>query len=140
MPILDMVTRAYGAIPVELGSGMEKALRDPERILHRAGVVGFFPEGGFTEKEGEFRKAKPGIAYLGIKTGVSILPIAINGHGGLGLFHFLFRRVRISVAFGKPFTMKEIAHGLTVHASKEELAHAADLAMDRVRKLHNTIS
>ena len=136
MPVLGRIVKAYSAIPMERGLGMEKNLEESERILRRGGVVGIFPEGHLEKKEGVFLPVKPGIALLGIRSGVQILPVAISGHIGLTVSKFFLRRARITVAFGKPFIMREIAPTLSVAAAKEDLAKSAELAMRRVEELY----
>ena len=136
MPVLGAIIRAYGAIPVEPGVGIERALVEPESVLRRGGVVGFFPEGSLGKEEGKFLPAKPGIAWLGTRTGVPILPVAIRGHAGFTFFRFLLRRAHIAVVFAKPFTLKEISPALSPVSTKQELIEAAELAMVRVKELY----
>lgn len=136
MPVLGIIIRAYGVISVTPGAGIEKSLAAPLQILERKGVVGMFPEGHLEKKEGEFFEAKPGLAYLALKSGAFILPIAVRGHVGINFLNFLLRRKRVTVTFGKPFQIQEIAPSLNLGSSKEEMAKASQSVLDRVKDLY----
>ena len=136
MPILGVIIRAYGAISVKPGAGMEKSLIEPEKTLSCGGVIGMFPEGHLEKKEGEFLNAKPGLAYLGLKSGAPILTVAVRGHVGLNFWNFILRRKHITVIFGKPFRIEEMAPNLNLGSSKEELTKASQSVLDRIKELY----
>jgi len=136
MPILGAIIRAYSVISVTPGAGMEKSLEAPLQVLEHKGVVGMFPEGHLEKKEGEFLNVKPGLAYLALKSGAPILPIAVCGQVGLNFWNFIFRRKHITVTFGKPFRIEEIAPSLNLGSSKEELTKASQSVLDRIKELY----
>jgi len=67
-----------GAFPVRRGEPDRQALRTSLRILEGGGVLVMFPEG--TRATGrELRPPEPGAALLALRTGATILPVAIDG-------------------------------------------------------------
>ena len=95
-PLLGAVMRSLGAFPVKRGSGDVKAIRTGLDLLEKGHIIGIFPEG--TRRKGKSRgemKIKPGSAMFAIKSGVAIIPVALEGS------YKIFSRVR--VIFGKPF-------------------------------------
>ena len=51
------------------------------RVLDTGGVLGIFPEG--TRGDGRVRQARPGVGYLAVRTGASVVPVAIHGSAEL---------------------------------------------------------
>jgi 1-acyl-sn-glycerol-3-phosphate acyltransferase len=138
MPILGTIIRVYGVISVTPGAGIEKSLAAPLRVLEERGVVGMFPEGHLEKKEGEFLGAKPGLAYLALKSGALILPIAVRGHIGLNFWNFILCRKHITVAFGKTFRIQELAPSLNLGSSKEEMTKVSQSILDRVKEIYQS--
>ncbi|GCD81367.1 1-acyl-sn-glycerol-3-phosphate acyltransferase [Parageobacillus thermoglucosidasius] len=65
------------AIPVDRQSGIViRPVRRALKVIENGGVLGIFPEGKRC-KNGEIVKPKKGVAFLGIKTGAPVLPVAI---------------------------------------------------------------
>jgi len=66
------------SIPREDPRSSLKAMAETARIIRARGVSALvFPEGG--RSEGELRGFKEGAAYIAIKAGVPIIPVAISG-------------------------------------------------------------
>lgn len=80
------------------------ALRTALNYLQAGGMLGIAPE-GTRSKSGSMQPAKSGVAYLAIKAGVPIIPIAVSGtdRAVQGLLHF--KRMPLRIAFGPPFTL-----------------------------------
>lgn len=135
-PIMGRVIKAYGVISVTPGAGIEKSLEAPLRVLAERGIVGMFPEGHLEKKEGEFLEAKPGLAYLALKSSAPILPIAIRGQVSLNFSNFISCRKHITVTFGRPFKIQEIAPSLDLESNKEEMAKASQLVLNRIKELY----
>ena len=109
MPFAPFIVRAlpklWGYHAVHRGTGARDALRGAEDVLFARGVVGIFPEGGSWASV--LRPARPGTAFLAVRTGARILPVGIDGlvdlfpsllHG-----HRAVVTVRIGEVFG-PFS------------------------------------
>lgn len=78
MPYIGIFFRGIGAIPVENKKNDINSIKQAIKILQAGGVLGIFPEGGINHQKNDF-SPKAGAAYLAIKTGVPIIPVAIKG-------------------------------------------------------------
>jgi 1-acyl-sn-glycerol-3-phosphate acyltransferase len=105
MPFAPRIVRAlpklWGYHAVHRGTGSRDALRGAEEVLRSGGAVGIFPEGGSWASV--LRPARPGTAFLAVRTGARILPVGIDGL--VDLFPSLFhgRRARVTVRIGDVF-------------------------------------
>jgi 1-acyl-sn-glycerol-3-phosphate acyltransferase len=68
-------------IPVNRGLIDPAPIRLVLDILNAGGVVGIFPEG--TRGDGRVRRARPGVGYFALRTGATVVPIAIHGSADL---------------------------------------------------------
>ncbi len=104
--IVRVLPKLWGYHAVHRGTGARDALRGAEHVLSAGGVVGIFPEGGSWASV--LRPARPGTAFLAVRTGARILPVGIDGL--VDLFSALFRgrRTRVTVRIGEPFGPFEV--------------------------------
>lgn len=95
------IPKLWGYYPVFRGGNSREALRAAEAVLKQGGIVGVFPEAGNWAQV--LRPARPGTAYLAVRTGARLLPIGF--HGLPHVFERLRerRRARVTVRVGKPF-------------------------------------
>lgn len=93
--------KLWGTLPVYRGSVSRKTLYDSEDILQQKGVLGIFPEAGNWATV--LRPARPGAAYLAIRSQANILPIGIDGLLGLLPRLRQGKRARVHIKIGKPF-------------------------------------
>jgi len=95
------IPRLWGYYPVYRGTASRDALRAAEAVLAQGGVLGIFPEAGNWATV--LRPARPGTAFLAVRTGARILPMGFDGL--LDVFPCLRRgrRARVTVRIGKPF-------------------------------------
>ena len=109
-PPLGWLLRRVGAFPVRRGTLDRRAIEDAMAILENGGVVFIFPEGGIGRlRKGE--KPRAGISLIAQRTDVPLVPVGIRG--GRDLYNplkLLTRRVKITIRFGKPFTVASIAN------------------------------
>lgn len=78
---LDWTLAAFGAIPLPRERGVPLgALRSAVRHLRRGGAVGVFPEGRRVAEWGE-SPLRPGAAWLSLRTGAPVVPVALWGTG-----------------------------------------------------------
>jgi len=91
----------WGYYPVHRGTSSRYALRAAEAVLSQGGVLGIFPEAGSWATL--LRPARPGAAFLAVRTGARILPMGFEGL--LEVFPRLRRgqRSRVTLRIGKPF-------------------------------------
>jgi 1-acyl-sn-glycerol-3-phosphate acyltransferase len=66
-----------GQVPVHRGQPDRAALRSGLEQLRSGGVLGVFPEG--TRGSGTFEQVTHGAAYLALRSGVPVVPIAVVG-------------------------------------------------------------
>ncbi|HEY3834083.1 MAG TPA: lysophospholipid acyltransferase family protein [Acidimicrobiia bacterium] len=78
VPVLGWFFSALGGFPVERDGSDRGPLRDSLAILQSGEVLAVYPEG--TRQHGrEIQPLQAGAAYLAIKAGVPIVPVAIAG-------------------------------------------------------------
>lgn len=95
---------AIGVIPVARGTRDTASTRAALRALAGGEVIGIFPEGRIA-KGRELLPFHPGVALLAAKTGVPVVPAAIDGSmRGSGVFsaYVIPRSARLK--FGPPLT------------------------------------
>jgi 1-acyl-sn-glycerol-3-phosphate acyltransferase len=89
-------------VPFQPGKrGLVAATRRAEALLASGGTIAIAGEGRIHSGESELLPLLDGPAYLAIRAGVPIVPVAINGTGWLG-----FRRL-VRVRFGPPIAVPE---------------------------------
>lgn len=80
---LDWTLATFGAIPLPRERGVPLgALRAAVRHLRAGGAVGVFPEGRRVAEWGE-SPLRPGAAWLSLRTGAPVVPVALWGTGGV---------------------------------------------------------
>ncbi len=109
VPVFGLLIEFFGTFPIDRGSPDRAALRYAESILKRGWVLGMFPEGS-RASSGMIEQVLPGAAFVAIRTGVPILPVAITGTQILPLDAKSAKRGdkrrgrgQVTVAVGKPF-------------------------------------
>jgi 1-acyl-sn-glycerol-3-phosphate acyltransferase len=75
---IDSILRWLGAFPVNLESPESSTIKTALSILKRGESLLIFPEGG-RSKDGRLTSFKEGAANLALKTGATLLPVAILG-------------------------------------------------------------
>ena len=130
-PGIGLLFRAFGLIPVRRFEGDLKALRKAQNALKRGHVLGMFPEGTRSAGRG-LQEAEPGTAFIALRTGAPIIPVAIWGTENIKIQRdaFRFRGSRIRVRFGEPFSLEE-----TKRASKEQIAAGTREIMEKIAEL-----
>jgi 1-acyl-sn-glycerol-3-phosphate acyltransferase len=101
---LGPVVRSFGAFPVRRFEADLAALRRAQSILKEGGVVGMFPE-GHRSRSGGMGPPQPGTALIALRSGASLLPVAITGTEVITTPLVLLRKPRIRVVVGKPFAL-----------------------------------
>jgi 1-acyl-sn-glycerol-3-phosphate acyltransferase len=98
-PGLAALLRGSGQIPVVRGTVDPGPVRLCLSILRAGGVVGIFPEG--TRGTGLAATAKPGVGWLALRSGASVLPVACHGTAELARRRTALRPVARMVV-GRP--------------------------------------
>lgn len=122
--------RAFGAFPVRRGKFDKTAVRNGMRVLESGQVLGMFPEGkrGHNHQMGE---AELGVAFVALRTGASILPIGISGSENIRGPSIIFKRPKITVTIGKPFSFPRKEERLT----REQLTQTINLIMGHIAEV-----
>ena len=104
-PLHPAFHRQIGSIPLEVGRPDVGALRQALGALDAGRVVGIFPEGPFSV-HGRLEPGLHGVAVLALRSGVPVVPAAIEGtyQALVGRRFYFPRRRPIRVRFGAPRT------------------------------------
>lgn len=125
-PFLGRALGGLGQIPVHRGEPDRAALAEALAVLAAGGVVGVFPEG--TRGTGMLSQVHDGVAYLAVKSGCPVVPVACLGSdralspGGRPRL-----RAPVTLSFGSPVTVVAagaVRNRRTVTAASEEIRAA----------------
>ncbi len=122
-----------GVFPVRRGHHDEEAFTSAFKILDRGGAVVMYCEGGRSRNGKIGDDARPGIGRLALQSGAPVVPVAILGsHQVRNWTRLQFPRV--TVQYGEPLRFE-----IVEHSAREQQQEAADLILDRIRKLHDEL-
>jgi len=123
-PVGKLLATAFGGIPIQRGQVDREPLKQALAVLADGGVLGIFPEGGIdpalrplTEAginvagvpgqtariPGALISARPGAAYLAVKSGARVLPTAVTGGEYVWQNLRRLRRTAVTLHIGPPF-------------------------------------
>jgi 1-acyl-sn-glycerol-3-phosphate acyltransferase len=108
--LVGPVFRAYGIIWVHRGRPDRRALRAALDALAQGRVVALAPEGR-QSVTGGLEEGNEGAAFLAMKSGAPIVPIAMTGTENENIYGHLKRwtRAQVTLTVGKPFVLREQA-------------------------------
>jgi 1-acyl-sn-glycerol-3-phosphate acyltransferase len=134
VPLTGQMLRLYGAIAVHRDVVDRDVVERCVATLKRSGVVALAPEARMSVT-GALEKARPGAAYLALKTGAPILPIALSGTENSAVYGAWRRRrrPRLTATIGEAFRLPELP--LSGPQRRESLAQASNLIMTRLAAL-----
>lgn len=114
--------RRIGSIPVSLERPDPGAIKRALRVLDRGGIIGIFPEGPFS-REGRLGPGRRGVATIALRSGVPVVPAAIEGtyEALAGRRFYLPRRHPLSVRFGEPMRLGRARRPPLVRDEREEI-------------------
>jgi 1-acyl-sn-glycerol-3-phosphate acyltransferase len=120
--------RNVGQIPIDRTVGDRAALAAATAVLEEGGAVGIFPEGNRTD--GEVQQVNQGAAWIALRTGATIVPVAVMGTRVLGGSKDAWPapRSRLLVDFGEPFHLDVDASA----PGRERLRLASEQLRDRL--------
>ena len=121
---------SLGSFPVHRGKLDRKAIRQSERVLAEGRVLVMFPE-ATRSQNAQLQSALPGSALIASRRAVPILPVGIAGTEKLKKPFWLFRRPRITVNIGPPFSLPKAGGKLT----RDELTEHTELIMRGIAEL-----
>lgn len=122
-PVWGIFPWIWHVIPVRRGDVDRRALRMASDVLAAGEVLLLAPEG---TRNPELQRGKEGVAYLGYRSGASIIPVAVEGTSGFPtLSPTRWREPGGVVKLGRPFRFKQVGQRL----SRERLRLMTDEAM-----------
>ena len=122
--------RGIGAIPVRRGAGQaaQEALDSGLELLEQGEAFAIYPE-GTRSRDGRLYRGKTGVAWLALKAGVPVVPVALTGTdkvqpvGTTGI-----RPAKVTIQFGEAMYLSK--HGKA--DSGRARRHATDEVMDAI--------
>jgi 1-acyl-sn-glycerol-3-phosphate acyltransferase len=135
--VLGVLMRGAGQIPVDRTSG-RAALTTALALLEEERLVGVFPEG--TRGRGDVSSAKAGIAWLALRSGAPVVPVAVLGtrRQGQARGHVPGFRSKLAVVYGAPFQAAppgartgRAALAAAMERVQEEMIRHVDAAIER---------
>jgi 1-acyl-sn-glycerol-3-phosphate acyltransferase len=139
-PLHPLFHRHVGSIPITLERPDVGALRRTLAALGAGQVVGIFPEGPFSVR-GRLEAGLPGVGLLALRSGATVVPVAIRGtyEALQGRRFYLPRRASLAVRFGAPrrFTPEGVAagHPSTFGLGRRARARVTERIMDDIAAL-----
>ena len=130
-PIVGWMARTGGVVPVDRGAADAEAFRMARRVLDAGHVLMVFPE-GTRSATGELQQPKDGLAMLALRTGATIVPIAVSDSDRVWPRGQLIPKPggRITMRVGKPFRLEdELPAGMDRKSAK---AAATEVIMRRI--------
>lgn len=128
-PLVGTGLRWNAVLGIRRGAADLEAFRAAKHVLDEGHVLAVFPE-GTRSPDGTLQAAKDGLAILALRTGATILPVAV---ANTDRFWPRGRRWRIGgwvgLQVGPPFTLDELTRGLS---RREAQAAATDAIMGRI--------
>ncbi len=129
VPLLGILYRLFGCVPVRRFEADLKALRLSQDVLRRGRVLGMFPEGTRSGGKG-LTRGEPGTALIALRSGVPVVPVAIWGTENVKLPRDFFRRTRVHLRFGEPFTLPR-----RPRLAKEDVERGTEAIMKSIAQL-----
>jgi 1-acyl-sn-glycerol-3-phosphate acyltransferase len=129
-PLSAYFLGGFGSFPVHRGKLDRQALRSSQQVLADGQVLVMFPEAS-RSRSAKLKKALPGSALIACRSGVPILPVGIIGTEQLRGVSFLFRRPRVTINIGQPFSLPPVEGKLT----REKLVEYTDIIMRHIAEL-----
>jgi 1-acyl-sn-glycerol-3-phosphate acyltransferase len=110
--LVGPVFRAYGIIWVHRGQPDRKAIRAALKGLDEGRMLALAPEGR-QSVTGALEEGEDGAAFLSMKSGAPIVPVALTGLENKNVFGHLnrWRRAPVTLSVGKPFFLNENPQG-----------------------------
>ncbi|SDF21148.1 1-acyl-sn-glycerol-3-phosphate acyltransferase [Thermus arciformis] len=137
LPLLSWLLPRLYAIPVERGAGDLAAIKNAIRALEKGMAFGIFPE-GTRSRTGKLQPFKTGVAAIALRTGASVVPVAVTGtEEAWPVGRKLFRLRRpVRVVYGEPIPVprkSKVTHQELENLTREIEARVRELLPPRYR-------
>jgi 1-acyl-sn-glycerol-3-phosphate acyltransferase len=123
-PVVGIFPKLWGVIPVRREEVDRRAVQQVLEVLRAGEIVLVAPEG---TRSPSLTEGKEGVAFLGSRSGVPIVPVAVDGTQGFPALRFTraWRQEGAVVKFGRPFRYRADIH----RPGRSELRKMTDEAM-----------
>ena len=123
-PVVGIFPHIWGVVPVRREEVDRRAIQQSLEVLRAGEIILVAPEG---TRGPELKEGKVGVAYLASRSGVPIIPTAIDGTQGFPALRFTHRwqGAGARIHFGAPFRFRQDYS----RAGREDLRIMADEAM-----------
>lgn len=145
VPVLGHLIHFYGAFEIDRGAADRAALRFAVHVVEDGEALFMFPE-GTRSLTGRIEKVLAGAAFVAVRTGAPILPVAVIGTETLPLDEKAAKtgrrrrgRARVTVTFGAPFHLTPGPDGKRPGmqtATDEMMRHVAALLPPEYRGIY----
>ena len=131
-PLLGWLLRRFHAFPVRRGQADREALSRALAVLKAGEVVGIFPE-GTRSPDGQLLPLQGGTAFLALKSGAAVIPVAIAGtHRAMPRGALWPRRTRVEIRVGEPMALGPAPSGSVRREQLEAVSQSITLALHRL--------
>jgi 1-acyl-sn-glycerol-3-phosphate acyltransferase len=128
--ILAWFLPRFWAFPVRRGEPDRTAIVHATEVLTAGGLVGVFPEGTRAEDPSETREAHGGAAFIALRAGVPVVPMAFVGTERIWPRGARFPRLaRATIRFGVPIDVAAVAPDA---GRKERVVTLTGIIMERI--------
>ncbi len=122
------IFRAYGIIWIHQGRPDRRAIRAALDALAQGRMVTIAPEGR-QSLTGELEEGTDGAAFLALKSGALIVPVALTGTANQDIYGYLkkWKRAPITLTVGKPFFLEAHPSGgrqTAIHEGTRQIMEA----------------
>jgi len=129
VPVTGQLLRLYGTIPVHRDQFDRQVIRRALQVLAESKVLALAPEAR-QSLTGAMERARQGVAYLALRSGVPILPVALTGTEKVYVEWKRLRRPRLTLTFGELFVPPPRAS--KPQARRQQMAELTDEIMHRI--------
>jgi 1-acyl-sn-glycerol-3-phosphate acyltransferase len=145
VPGLRQLIRFFGAFPIDRGTADRAALRYAVNAVDEGFALLMFPE-GTRSVTGKIEHVLPGAAFVALRTGAPVLPVAVTGTQALPFDKKSAKpgtkrqfRPRVTVTIGEPFQLSAGPDGKRPSmeaATDEMMRHVAALLPPEYRGIY----
>jgi 1-acyl-sn-glycerol-3-phosphate acyltransferase len=132
VPVTGQLLRLYGTIPVHRDQFDREVIRRALQVLAEGKILALAPEARMS-LTGALERARQGVAYLALRSGAPILPVAITGTEHVPSDLKRLRRPRLTVTFGELIATPPRAS--KPQARRQQVAEFTDEIMYRIAEM-----
>lgn len=122
--------RTFNATPMRRGVFDREAMNTVVDLLGKQRSLMIFPEGSRVYT-GDLGKARSGVGYLAVNSGVAVVPLFVSGTDRL--WRCLFRRERLHVVIGRPLRIAPETREAFAH--NDGYREYAEMVLEAIRAL-----